>query len=494
MSCGCTVPKVTFVVPTIEFPSPEAVADQVVEQSPAAVVPAATGLGALSGALLAGRAAMTGPQALAAAALRATEARHEQPEEAERAHRSQPRWQDAVFAVCRANARLDVLRARVRRATPPGGEAEGAPPLPEPPTTLDPVGLRLDQIHAWLAVTEQAVRRVEAELARWALASASPVREDGGRADAAQRLRGRRERALAAYAEARTEREAGRALPSYASLPPHAPALTADLAIELGEELLAGLDVAVPAAAYDQIQDQVAHVVELAPERPADALLLLSGARDLAYAANWRAADRRETAEWAAQQSHVLRQPHAEPGTAPSDVLATLERIVERGDPVDPRLRAEISARVAARQAELERTYVARLLLWKIAERASGARATVRQPAPGVELIEWAPPERGTEHWLRIALDAEGTVRVRTVHLARQEEAETAQAEDSDRERCEEAGRHLARLVRETADAGVVLDLVFDEMRTVADRRPDGREAPTYRCLRHDDRDGDRRP
>ncbi|WP_147450740.1 hypothetical protein [Streptomyces hoynatensis] len=554
MSSGYASPEVTFVDPFVDFPSPDALTGQVADsvsghalgglpdglpdgageavgeavdgvgeavgevvdgladQLLDLVAPALLGLGALSGALLAGRAAMVGTQALAAAALRASEAQQTRTREAERAEESRLRWQDAAFAVCRANARLAALRARIRQAGPwpgPGGPPGGSPEPPSLPPALDPVGLSLDRIHAWLAETDRAARRAEADLAVRALAPTPPgarephaargpagPREDL-RAAAARRLRARRERALAQYAAARTEGEARRALPPYSSPLPNASALTADRAAEMGEELLAGLDPAVPAEACARIQEQLAHAVELARERPADALQHLSEARQLAYEATWRAADRREAAEWAAQQRDVLRR--AQPGTelAPPEVLAALERIVENGGPVDPRLRAETSVLVAARQAALERTYVAQLLRRQIAEAAQGARMTVRRPAPGVELIEWAPPEWGTEHWLRLALDAGGTVRVQTVHRPRDPGEESDADRALDRERCRAAGRFLARLADRAASVGITLDLAFDGGGTVAgtgpgpageaDRRPAPREAPAARHLRHED-------
>ncbi|WP_165953870.1 hypothetical protein, partial [Streptomyces sp. 8K308] len=166
---------------------------------------------------------------------------------------------------------------------------------------------------------------------------------------------------------------------------PPAPALTADLAARLGEELLAGLDPAVPVAACARLQEGLGRAVELAPERPADAMPLLHEARERAYAANWRAAGRRETAEWAAQQLLVLRQPRPAPGPAPGDVLSALERVVEHGDPVDPRLRADISGRVAARRAELERLYLAELSRRGITGRpgATDPRVAFRRDGPG---------------------------------------------------------------------------------------------------------------
>ncbi|TDC74059.1 hypothetical protein [Streptomyces hainanensis] len=357
MSPGRVAPVVTFVVPIVEFPGPEA-------RGSSRVDPAEARLGTLSGALLATWAAMAGARALAAAALRAAAAAPHRAGEPQPPHGSPTEWQDATFAVSRANARLDVLHARVRRVAPPdgqGGEPSAAPARPELPPALVPAGLRLDEIHTWLALTDRTVRRAETELARQVASLCAAASEDDRPTATARRLWARRERALTDYAEARTEREAADALPPYTSPLPVAPALTAALAAELGEELLAGLDPAVPVAACARLQEGLGRAVELASHRPADALPLLHAARERAYAANWRAAGRRETAEWAAQQLRVLRQPRSTSGPAPEAALTALERAVEHGDPVDPRLRADISGQVAARRTALERLYVAEL-------------------------------------------------------------------------------------------------------------------------------------
>lgn len=478
MSSGAATPEVTLVVPDIGFPSGEEVAEHLLDL----VEPMLIGLGSLSGALLAGRAAIAGTQALASAALRAATAQDDRVRAAAQARRSQKLWQDAAFAVCRTNARIDALRARIGRAGPEGASPDS--PLPEPPSALDPVGQCLDQVLTWLVETDQAVRRLEAELALRTLDAAAagplstaPDREAAARRDA--RLRARREQALAAYARARTEGEAAAALPVLSAPLPGATALTRDRAKELAEELLAGLDTAVSVADCATVREAVGHAVELADTRPADARRHLAEARDLACAANWRAADRRESAEWAAQQLRFLRQ-HGHPPETAADITA-LERILDRGDLVDSRQRAEISARVAVRTAALTRSYVAQLLRRQIAERASGVQVTKHELAPGIECIEWTPPGWGAEHWLRIVIDTEGTVRVQTVHRARAAHEETRQVRELDEQRCREAGQHLARLAEATAEAGIALDLVFDETRAVAAGAAADATAPSRR-------------
>ncbi|TDC19999.1 hypothetical protein E1265_22875, partial [Streptomyces sp. 8K308] len=207
MSPGRSSPAVTFVVPTVEFPGTGA-------RRSSRLAPAGIRLGTLSGALLAAWAAMAGAQALTEAALRAAEAWPGPAGEPGPPHGSPAEWQDAAFAVSRANAKIDALRARVPRAAAPGGRGDGPRELPP---ALTPVGMRLDEIHAWLALTDRTVRRAEAELARQTAALCAPAGEDGRPAVTARRLWARRERALTEYAEARTEREAARGLPPYAS-------------------------------------------------------------------------------------------------------------------------------------------------------------------------------------------------------------------------------------------------------------------------------------
>ncbi|WP_062212890.1 hypothetical protein [Streptomyces sp. NBRC 109706] len=511
MSFGVAVPDIAFVAPDVAYPPPvgitlpsigvppvelpsageigEAVADQLLELAGAALI----GLGALSGALLAARAAMTGTRMLADAAERADQARRALLADREQACRVEELWRDATFAVARANARIDTLRARTAAEPAPDPDSGGGGPTPPPlPTPLDPTGLRLPQVYAWLADTDRTVRAAEAALAHRTLraASSGPLTIGGAReeeaARRAERLRERRERALAAYAAADTEAAAVAALPAYTATPPDAEVVTAERATELGAELLAGLDLDVPPTEYTRVETAIGHAVELAPTRPVSASRHLAEARDLAYAANWRAQDRRETADWAAQQLRVLREPLPElpDGAAPPPVspseLAVLEAAVAGRAGVTPRQRAEIASRVAERETALTRLYVGQLLHRTLNQQAGvDSGLTVTQVAPGIRHIEWAPHDWGDEHWLRLVVDQAGVLRMLTMHRIREQHEDTDAARALDHTRCREAGTHLAALAEAAEAAGFPLDLSYDEARPVAGTRhpdPGGRD------------------
>ncbi|KAB8166356.1 hypothetical protein FH609_023655 [Streptomyces sp. 3MP-14] len=543
MSAGMAVPDILFLAPDIGFAAAdsagpavalpsmsdvgdagEVVAEQLVELAGAALI----GLGALSGALLATRAALAGTQLLAEAAVRAAEAQRQRVEDRERARCVEELWRDAVFAVARANARLDTLRARTAaEGGGPEGPGDGGPAGPgQPPLppALDPCGMRLAEVYAWLGQADRAARAAEAALARRALRATPPglraATEHGGtpgalgqRAEEAARraeaLRARRERALAAYAAADTEAAAARALPAYRAPLPDAEFLTADQATALGAELLAGLDLNVSPEESARVEAAVAHAVELAPSRPVAAARHLAEARDLAFTANWRAADQRETAEWAAQQLRLLREPlpplpdgHPSPPPVPAAELALLEAVVERGAAVTARQRAEIAGRVAERETALRRLYVTQLLRRSLArqgrhherdgEEGELAATTVTQVRPGIHHIEWAPPDWGDEHWLRLVVDRAGTLRTLTMHRVREHHEDTEAARALDRARCREAGALLAALADAAEAAGLPLEVSFHEEHPVAGIRhpgPDGRPATTGR---QDPRPGER--
>ncbi|UED87454.1 hypothetical protein [Streptomyces profundus] len=539
MSFGVAIPDILFVVPDVAYPPPvatapsfeapsfdapavdvpsvqlpsldlpsagelgEAVADQLLELAGAALI----GLGALSGALLAARAAMTGTRMLADAALRAEQARRGLLADREQARRVEEVWRDAIFAVARANARIDTLRART--ATAPGpdagpGPGGGGPKPPPLPAALDPTGLRISQVHAWLAETDLAVRAAESALALRTLRAASPtlrvVGRDDDAAHRAARVRERRERALAAYAAADGEAAAGAALPPYTAAP-DTDVVTAERAAELGAELLAGLDLDVPPTELARIETAIGHAVELAPARPVAASRHLAEARDLAYAANWRAQDRRETAEWAAQQLRVLRDPLPElpdgaaPPPVPPSELAVLEAAVARGAPVTPRQRAEIASRVAERETALTRLYVGQLLHRTLEQQAGDqAGVTDTQVAPGIRHIEWAPRDWGGEHWLRLVVDRAGVLRMLTMHRIREHHEDTDAARALDHARCREAGTHLAALAEAAERAGFPLDVSYEEGRPVAGVRHPDAEGRRPRHAAHPARARDDRP
>ncbi|RMI29209.1 hypothetical protein EBN88_27665, partial [Streptomyces triticirhizae] len=316
----------------------------------------------------------------------------------------------------------------------------------------------------------------------------------------AEALRARRERALAAYAAADTEEAAARALPPYSAPLPDAEFLTAEQATALGAELLAGLDLNVSPEESARVEAAVAHAVEQAPSRPVAAARHLAEARDLAFTANWRAADQRETAEWAAQQLRLLREPlpplpdGSAPPPVPAAELAALEAVVERGASVTARQRAEIAGRVAERETALRRLYVTQLLRRSLAQQArrleraddegEWGTPTVTRVAPGIQHIEWAPPDWGDEHWLRIVVDRAGTLRVLTMRSVREHHEDTEAARALDRARCREAGALLAALADAAEAAGLPLEVSFDEERPVAGVRhpaPDGRPVTARR-------------
>ncbi|MDT0309016.1 hypothetical protein RM780_18920 [Streptomyces sp. DSM 44917] len=501
MSFGYADPQVTVVTPAFDFPDAPQVAvpdlegivdgatdaafDAVVELAGAALI----GLGALSGALLAARAAMAGTQLLADAAVRAGQA-HRVREAAQcREARLRELWQDAAFAVAGTNARLAALRARTVRlsAGGPGGSAgpgtgpgSPTPPLPGP---LDPAGMRIERVHQWLAEADRAIRAAEAELARRTLTAAAD--RDGaesgrfpGAAETLARLRAERERALAAYAAAGTPEAADAAIPAYESTVPDAHALDAARAAAFGAGLLAGLDPAVTPEEYGRVHRAVGHAAELADREPAAARRHLEEALDAAHLANWEAADRRETAEWAARQLAVLERPlppSASAGLAdPAPEIAALRGLLAGSGPVEPRLRAEISVRVAAQEAALRRVYVLRQFTEAIA--AAGPRSetpgealpglTVEDPAPGVRHLVWQPPGWDEDHWLRLTVDPHGAVRVRTEHRPRAAGEESREARELDLRRCREGRALLVGIARTFDRAGLALDLTYDDTRT----------------------------
>ncbi|MGI3201485.1 hypothetical protein ACRJ4W_29865 [Streptomyces sp. GLT-R25] len=108
------------------------------------VEPAAIALGAMSGALLAGRAAMAATGILAHAAVRAAEEQRCLLRQQDISRNAAQQWESAAFAATRVNARRAVLAGRLARAsrgTPPGSPPPPAPVLPPP---VRPEGCRLD--------------------------------------------------------------------------------------------------------------------------------------------------------------------------------------------------------------------------------------------------------------------------------------------------------------------------------------------------------------
>ncbi|MFE2182958.1 hypothetical protein ACFXB5_20685, partial [Streptomyces sp. NPDC059455] len=233
------------------------------------MVPALIGLGSLSGALLVGRATMAGAQVLAAAALRAAEYQDELRQRQLDARRAAECWRDAAFAAVRANARIDTLRARIRRAATIAGP-DGPPEPPDLPPPLALTGMCLDEVWRQLADTDRRLRHAEAAYARATMeAAARPVAgvhpaDTGGHAT----LRARRRKALEEYEEAATEAEARGALPQ--SPPAATAAASEEEVLRLGADLLAMLPHNVAVADYRLVEEKVTVAAEVgAPPPPA---------------------------------------------------------------------------------------------------------------------------------------------------------------------------------------------------------------------------------
>ncbi|WP_030824407.1 hypothetical protein [Streptomyces hygroscopicus] len=431
------------------------------------MAPALIGLGSLSGALLAGRAAMAGAQVLAAAAIRAAEAQEELRQRQVDARQAAECWRDAAFAVARTNARIDTLRARIRRAA--GFAGPGGPPdPPDLPPPLAPAGMSLDEVWRRLADTERRLRHAEAAYARATVeAAARPVpgshpEDTGWHA----RLRARRHRALEAYASAATEAAARGALPQpppAATAAPTAPP-TREEVLRLGADLLATLPHNVPAADYRLVEEKVTVAAEVAGHRPAAARRHLREAARFAERVTRDAERRQESEEWAAQQLAFLRDdPPGTPVPLPDAgaEIAVLERFLDRGGALEEAERVRVAARVGERADAYQRMYAAEVI--RAAVQRSDPETAGYTTFGAAQVIDWTPPGWGDGHWLRVSVDPGGTARVSTMHRERDPAEETDEDLDLDWQRCVEAPDHLRRL-REVAErAGLSVPFAFDE-------------------------------
>ncbi|WJE01410.1 hypothetical protein [Streptomyces antimycoticus] len=445
------------------------------------MVPALIGLGSLSGALLVGRATMAGAQVLAAAAIRAAEDQAELRQRQLDAQQAAACWRDAAFAAVRANARIDTLRARIRRAGP-----DGPPEPPDLPPPLALTGRNLDEALRQLADTDRRLRHAEAAYARATMeAAARPVAgahpEDTGWHAT---LRARRRQALEAYQQAATEAEAR------ASLPQPPPAATAapteEEVLRLGADLLAMLPRNVPAADYRLVEERVTVAAEVAARRPAAAKRHLREAAGFAERMTRDAERRQETEEWAAQQLAFLRDDH--PGT-PGDghsgtpvplpdaraEIAVLERFLYQGGTLAEAERVRVAARVGERVDAYQRMYATEVI--RAAVRRSQPETAGCTTSGAVQIIDWTPPGWGEEHWLRVSVEAGGTARVATMHRERDPAEETDDDLDLDWQRCHEAPEHLGKLCELAERAGLSVPFDFGELPARPVRRMGGRPA-----------------
>lgn len=451
------------------------------------MVPALIGLGSLSGALLVGRATMAGAQVLAAAAIRAAEAQAELRRRQLDARQAAECWRDAAFAAVRANARIDTLSARIRRAATAAGP-DGPPEPPDLPPPLALTGLSLDEVWRRLADTDCRLRHAEAAYARATMAAAArPVA--GAHSESTgwhAKLRARRRQALEAYEGAVTEAEARGSLPQTPAAP--TADLTEEEVLRLGGDLLAMLPRHVSVADYRLVEEKVAVATEVAAQRPAAAKRHLREAARFAERVTRDAERRQETEEWAAQQLAFLRADH--PGTPvplpdATAEIAVLERLLYQGGTLEEAERVRIVARVGERVDAYQRMYATEVI--RAAVQRSEPETAGYATSGAVQIIDWTPPGWGDEHWLRISLDAGGTARVSTMHRERDPDEETDDDLDLDWQRCVEAPDHLRELRKLAERAGLSVPFDFDEPparpvpRTAARPNHDHRTGPKVR-------------
>ncbi|WP_264349452.1 hypothetical protein [Streptomyces milbemycinicus] len=436
--------------------------DTAMDQVHDMMVPALIGLSSLGGALLVGRAAMAGAQLLSEAVIRAAADQAELEQRQLEACRAAACWKDAAFAAARANARIDSLRARIRRSAVPTGP-DGPPGAPDLPPLLDLNGASLEQMWRLLADTDRRLRCAEAAYARATMeAAAGPVSvahpdgDDGWHA----KLRARRQQVLEEYEQAATETET----PTAASQPQPtvaAGALTEDEVVRRGAELLATLPHHVSAADYRLVEEQIASAAEVVARRPSKAKLHLRQAAHFAEQKTLDAEQRREHEEWAAQQLAFLRNvPPDIPGPLPDATaeIAILEGVLDKGSTLTDTERRRVEARVGERVGAYERAYAAEVIRAAVEH---GEPETITHSTSGtVQVIDWTPPGWGDEHWLRVSVDVHGSAQVATMHRERDPAEETDADRDLDERRCAEASEHLEELRRLAKQAG--LSLKFD--------------------------------
>ncbi|WP_327165042.1 hypothetical protein [Streptomyces zaomyceticus] len=434
--------------------------------------PAAVALGALSGALLVGRAAMVTTQALTAAAVRAADEQRCLEHVQQVAAAATAQWEAAAFAAVRANARRSALVARVRRAafrtvpdTPP-------PPMPDLPPPLTCVGTRLDVLRRELAAMEKALRHAEALQDRWTMEQALGAADGPEDEDWRRRLLARREAAVRAQQE-----EPAPAAPAVPPQPPAADLLDRRRTEESGAELLALLEAGADPKDAELAVAAVRHAVECAAERPAKARNHLREARRFVTDANRAVRTRLAAQEKAAVQLDFLltEAPPGEPPLAPAaEEIALLRGVLEKGRTLDADEQRTVDRRVGERLADLESRYTRELIGLAVARFAdptargavpADADAAAHGGAAGPLCLDLTPAGWWPDHWLRITVRDNVTEMV-TMHAERPGPRGTAELA-LDARRCHEARGHLEELREAGLRLGIDLPVHFEESGSV---------------------------
>ncbi|MFJ7208060.1 hypothetical protein ACIQWR_31600 [Streptomyces sp. NPDC098789] len=429
------------------------------------VEPALVALGALSGALFVGRAALVTTHVLAAAAVRAADEQRCLERGQQIAAAATAQWEAAAFAAVRANARRVALLARVRRTafatlpdTPP-------PPLPDLPPPLHCNGARLGELRAELALMERALWDAEAAHARWTMEQATHAANAPDGEDWRRRMLARREAAVRAHQAAPVA-----AVPAALPQPPGAERLGRPEAEESGAELLALLEPGADAKDAELAVAAVRHAVECAAERPAKARSHLREARRFVTDANRAVRARLAAQEKAAVQLDFLltEAPPGEPGPTPAaEETGLLRKALEEGRPLTPDEQRAVDRQVAQRLTDLEGRYTRELLGRAVARFAAPAAAGAGTAggtgggADGPVCFDLTPAGWWPGHWLRI------TVRDGRTELVTMYEEHTGPRGPADlaldARRCHEARGHMEGLREAGRRWGLELPLSFTE-------------------------------
>ncbi|MFH0240940.1 hypothetical protein ACGRHY_00525 [Streptomyces sp. HK10] len=525
MSAGLALPMVDLVAPDAAFAPPPSVelgatphtgavhlnetADeasaQLAEAAGEALQQAAdaalTVLGTLSGALLAGRAALATTRVLASAAVRAAGEQRCLERQEELSALAAEQWRDAAFAAARANARRTALLARASRVarTAPGDP----PPRPGLPPPLNPAGSALGDFRGELACFERALESAEAAQEAWeAEALTASLRRTDGADDWQDAMRVRRDAML------REHRERAAAVGRRDSPPPVPRSARlgdeADTAafLERGAGILAALDPRADPRIAELAAEAVGNATRHAATNPRRARLHLKEARRFAERANQKAWRLRQDGERAAVQLGFLTMSLPEdqhlPGRDP-EAEDALRGFLEEGVPLSPRQQERVRQRVAERHSALEALYVRDRcadVLNRLARDADG-EVHVDRTRNGTVTLEWAPEDWSPEHWLRATLTGDA-FRVVTMHAGTGTER-LPEEKALDDLRCAQAQERLARfgeLARELgltvrfemerthgAVAGTPLAARFGER-----ARPDDHARPGHRTVDGDGR------
>ncbi|MFE9290807.1 hypothetical protein ACF1HU_06275 [Streptomyces olivaceus] len=442
-------------------------------------------LGTLSGALLAGRAALATTKVLAGAAVRAAEEQRCLERQEKISADAAEQWRNAAFAAARANARRTVLRARIARsaARPAPGDP---PPRPDLPGPLDPTAGRLADFRCELARFERELAAAEKVQADWEAETflATQAGAAGGDRDGRDGRDGRGgsggrgpdgpdwQDAVRARRDAMVwDRPATEESPLPVPDPPRAagpagatgPADGATVR-DQGADILASLDPQADADLGGMAAKAVEHALAHAG-RPQRARRYLREARTLVADANRRAWQLRREAEQAAVQLDFLTGPLPDAPDLPDpdpEAVEALRRCVADQVPLTADERKAVEQSTAARCAALEALYLERQCTGVLARLAQDTEGDLRVGRPDGDdgggdtvTLDWTPGDWDPDHWIRLQLRGED-VHVVTMRPATRGERRAGDLE-LDARRCAEAAERLDEFRSLAATAGLTL-------------------------------------